>query len=98
MTFICNESGEDDERELHRLLRETRAKFILSTWHHNKHRKNDMIDKYWNEFNIITKDHFYHSGGKLENRQSVVEALVYNFDPKTDVCRAQERDLFSLEL
>ena len=39
-----------------------------------------MIDRFWNKFNIITKDHFYHSGGKIENRQSVVEALVCNFN------------------
>jgi DNA adenine methylase len=28
---------------------------------------------------VITRDHFYHTGGKLENRRSVVEALVFNF-------------------
>jgi DNA adenine methylase len=39
-----------------------------------------MLSKYWNEFNILTKEHFYHSGGKLENRNSIVEALVYNFE------------------
>jgi DNA adenine methylase len=39
-----------------------------------------MMDKYWNNFNTITKDHFYHSGGKLENRNSIVEALVFNFN------------------
>ncbi len=31
------------------------------------------------KFNLVTRDHFYHSGGKLENRRSVVEALVFNF-------------------
>jgi DNA adenine methylase len=39
-----------------------------------------MIKKYWNKFNIITKDHFYHNGANIENRKSVVEALVCNFD------------------
>ena len=38
-----------------------------------------MIDKYWNEFNIVTRDHFYHSGAKEENRNSIVEALIFNF-------------------
>ncbi|HEK19382.1 MAG TPA: Dam family site-specific DNA-(adenine-N6)-methyltransferase [Bacteroidetes bacterium] len=71
---------ESDEESLYNLLRETKAKFILSTWHHNNWRKNDMIDKYWSKFNIVTKDHYYHSGGKVENRQTVVEALVCNFD------------------
>lgn len=71
---------EEDEDLLFRQLTETKAKFILSTWHHNDYRKNDMIDKYWKNFNIITRDHFYHSGGKIENRKTIVEALVCNFE------------------
>jgi DNA adenine methylase len=39
-----------------------------------------MINKYWNKFNIVTRDHFYHSGGNIENRKTIVEALVCNFD------------------
>lgn len=69
-----------DEELLFRLLTETKAKFILSTWHHNDWRENEMIEKYWNKFNLITKDHFYHSGGNIENRRTIVEALVCNFD------------------
>jgi DNA adenine methylase len=71
---------EDDEDNLFQLLSETKAKFILSTWHHNDWRENEMITRYWNKFNIITRDHFYHNGGSIENRKSVVEALVCNFD------------------
>lgn len=71
--------SEDDERRLFQSLSETKAFFILSTWHHNDYRDNEMVEKYWSKFNIVTKDHFYHSGGKEENRKSVVEALVCNF-------------------
>jgi DNA adenine methylase len=71
---------EQDEELLFNLLSQTKAKFILSTWHHNDWRANEMIDKYWNKFNIITKDHFYHSGGNIENRRTIVEALVCNFE------------------
>jgi DNA adenine methylase len=71
---------EKDEELLFTLLSQTKAHFILSTWHHNDYRHNDMIKKYWNKFNIVTRDHFYHSGGKIENRRSVVEALVFNYD------------------
>ncbi|MDR2069308.1 MAG: Dam family site-specific DNA-(adenine-N6)-methyltransferase [Spirochaetaceae bacterium] len=71
---------DDDENDLYELLIHTKAQFILSTWHHNDFRKNEMINKYWDRFNIVTKDHFYHSGGKIENRNSVVEALVFNFE------------------
>jgi len=71
---------ESDEELLFELLNKTKAKFILSTWHHNDWRENEMINKYWNKFNIVTKDHFYHNGGNIENRRTVVEALVCNFD------------------
>jgi DNA adenine methylase len=74
---------EKDEEKLFHLLRETKAKFILSTWHHNDWRENEMIKKYWGKFNILTKDHFYHNGGNIENRREVVEALVCNFDTST---------------
>ena len=75
---------DDDEKDLYELLANTKAQFILSTWHHNDYRQNDMIERYWNRFNIVTKDHFYHSGGKIENRNSIVEALVFNFE--TNIC------------
>lgn len=71
---------EQDEELLFTLLSQTKAKFILSTWHHNDWRANDMIEKFWSKFNIVTKDHFYHSGGSIENRKTVVEALVCNFN------------------
>lgn len=71
---------EQDEELLFTLLNQTKAKFILSTWHHNDWRENEMIGKFWNKFNILTKDHFYHNGGNIENRRTVVEALVCNFE------------------
>ena len=39
-----------------------------------------MIEKFWSKFNVVTKDHFYHNGGSIENRRTVVEALAYNFN------------------
>lgn len=71
---------EKNEETLFNLLSDTKAKFILSTWHHNDWRENEMINKFWDKFNIVTRDHFYHSGGKIENRRTIVEALVCNFD------------------
>ena len=76
---------EEDEELLFTQLRDTKANFILSTWHHNDYRENEMIEKYWSNFNILTKDHFYHSGGKIENRKSIVEALVCNFELNGDI-------------
>ena len=71
---------EQDEELLFELLSATEAKFILSTWHHNDWRQNEMIEKFWGKFNVVTKDHFYHNGGNIENRRTVVEALVCNFE------------------
>lgn len=70
----------DDERRLFEALSRTPARFVLSTWMRNAHRENEMVARYWKNFNIVTRDHFYHSGAKLENRRAVVEALAFNFD------------------
>lgn len=69
----------DNEHRLYELLSTTPARFIMSTWHHNDYRSNEFVDKLWGKFNVITRDHFYHSGGKIENRRSIVEALIFNF-------------------
>lgn len=71
---------EEDEERLYQALANTPAYFILSTWHHNEFRANEMMDKYWNQFHVETQEHFYHSGGRIENRHAMVEALVFNFD------------------
>jgi DNA adenine methylase len=73
--------SERDEQRLFELLSETKAKFILSTWHHNDWRENEMIERFWRHFNIFTKDHFYHAGANIDNRRTIVEALVCNFEP-----------------
>ena len=72
--------NDTDEGKLFEALSSTRARFILSTWHHNDYRANSMMERYWRHFNVVTRDHFYHSGAKLHNRRAVVEALVFNFD------------------
>lgn len=88
---------EQDEHKLFEALSQTPAKFILSTWHHNDYRPNEMVKRYWDRFNITTKDHFYHNGGSIENRHSVVEALVFNFDlhEKQEVSSVCQLELFA---
>lgn len=73
--------NEASERKLFDVLSQLKSKFILSTWHHNDFRKNEYIESLWSEFNILTKEHFYHVGGSEENRNPVVEALVTNYIP-----------------
>lgn len=69
------------EKSLHASLKATQARFILSTWHSNEHRENPTIPTFWSEFNVITREHFYHVGAKESNRKPMLEALVTNFEP-----------------
>lgn len=70
---------QEDEINLFECLNKTEAKFILSTWHSNKYRKNSYIEKIWDNFFIDTKEHFYYLGASQKNRNAVREALVSNF-------------------
>ncbi|MFZ5432634.1 MAG: DNA adenine methylase [Calditrichota bacterium] len=69
---------ESEEMILFDLLSKTEAKFILSTWQENRYRRNRMVDEIWSKFEITSKLHFYHVGGKEENRNSMIEALISN--------------------
>jgi DNA adenine methylase len=73
--------SEDDERDLAAALVESPARFIISTWHSNQYRQNTALKKYWNGFAMLTREHFYHVGGKETNRNPMLEALVMNFAP-----------------
>lgn len=75
-----NNWSESDEWNLFTALSNTKSKFILSTWHHNNFRENIYINKYWSRFNIFTRNHFYHVGAREVNRNSIVEAVITNFD------------------
>ncbi len=92
---------EDDERALFNALVNTPAHFILSTWHHNEFRTNQMMDRFWGRFNVVTQEHFYHSGGHVENRHAMIEALVFNFELKenrqTIRIEAPREDVLQLE-
>lgn len=74
-------NGWDDshERKLFNKLTDFRGRFILSTWHHNDYRENEYVKNLWSEHSVLTREHFYHVGGKEENRNPVMEALVTNF-------------------
>lgn len=73
--------SEADEKDLAELLAETPARFIISTWHSNQYRKNASLKTFWSGFTTLTREHFYHVGGKEENRNPMLEALVMNFEP-----------------
>lgn len=79
-TDYYNGWGEQNEKGLFKLLWSSPAKFILSTWHHNDYRKNEYIDRFWNKFNILTREHFYHVGASESNRNPMIEAVATNID------------------
>lgn len=70
---------EKEENDLFEGLRKTSAKFILSTWHSNIYRENLALEKYSKNFEVITKEHFYHVGARELNRNSMTEAIVINY-------------------
>jgi DNA adenine methylase len=78
-TDYFNGWNEEQETNLAKLLADTEARFILSTWHGNKFRRNQFIDTIWARYNILTREHFYHVGAKEDNRNPMLEALITNF-------------------
>ncbi len=79
-TEYFNGWDEKKEFELNEQLSNTSSNFILSTWHSNVFRENDYIKTIWKNYNLITREHFYHLGGKEKNRNSMLEALITNYD------------------
>ncbi len=78
---------EKDEIKLHNLLKNSGAKFILSTWDNNQYRKNEYLETVWNDCYKENKEHFYHIGAKEENRNPMIEALIMNYKPKEKVVK-----------
>ena len=79
-TDYFNSWHEAHEERLAKVLAKTNARFILSTWHSNEYRLNGYIETLWSEYNILTREHFYHVGAKEENRNAMLEALITNYD------------------
>lgn len=77
--------SEEEEMALNKGLKDSNAKYILSTWLSNKYRVNDYVFSIWKDTHIVTKEHFYHVGAKEANRNSVKEALVSNVALKNSI-------------
>lgn len=73
---------EMQEQLLNKLLMNFNGRFMLSTWDHNAYRENEYINKLWGKCYKTTKEHFYHVGAREKNRNSVVEALLTNYEPR----------------
>jgi DNA adenine methylase len=96
-TDYFNSWSSELESELFRLLSTCPGRFILSTWHSNKYRRNPYIEQFWANFRIVTREHFYHVGAKEENRNPMLEALVMNYQPQLEE-RASAEELVQLQL
>lgn len=70
-----------DDNELIRILQQSISQFLLSTWHHNRYRQNETIERHWqsNRFSISTLAHYYHVGATEELRSAMIEALITNY-------------------
>ena len=76
-----NSWSDTDESDLITLLKNSPSRFLLSTWHSNKYRRNPAIDEHWQDssFSIRTAEHFYHVGPTEDLRNSMTEALIGNY-------------------
>lgn len=75
---------ETDEINLVQYLEKSQGRFIVSTWHSNKYRQNEYLSLLWQKYHVVTTEHFYHLGGKEENRRAITEALILNYDLNYD--------------
>ena len=83
---------ENLEKLLYEKLLNSGVKFMLSTWHSNKYRKNEYIDKIWKFCNIIKKEHFYFIGAKEQNRNSITEALLVNYNTQLKINKIKSEE------
>lgn len=87
----------DEEHEIHLKdsLVASNAKFMLSTWEKNKYRENVYIDTVWNGCYKVNQGHFYYIGAKESNRNSMLEALLMNYDPNTVPGKTEKKERVS---
>ncbi len=78
-TDYFNSWDETHETRLHDCLSAAPCKFLLSTWHSNKYRSNKYVSSIWADFDILTREHFYHVGASEKNRNSMKEAVIANY-------------------
>ena len=76
-----NDWTEASETILRNELRDSSARFMVSSWYGNSFRTNYLLHKLWKGYHIATRQHFYHVGAKETNRKAMLEALVTNYCP-----------------
>ncbi len=95
-----NSWSDADEDALSQQLASLKCDFILSTWHSNEFRTNSAIQRAWggSDFQIRTREHFYHVGASEDLRHPMIEAFISNFALSESVPliqSAQQSSLFA---
>lgn len=75
-TDYFNSWNDLETHELLEALMSSEVGFALSTWSHNKYRRNEFLDHLPDGLRVTTKSHFYHLGSSEENRNAIEEALI----------------------
>ena len=70
----------EDECTLCDMLKSSRKFFMVSTWLQNKFRVNSFVEDIWKFCYKETQKHFYHIGAKEINRNSIIEAVLMNYE------------------
>ncbi|MDD2699959.1 MAG: Dam family site-specific DNA-(adenine-N6)-methyltransferase [Sideroxydans sp.] len=99
-TDYFNGWSEQDEIDLADTLAGLPCRFILSTWHSNQFRTNQLIEQNWSagDFHVFTKAHYYHVGAAEELRHPMLEALITNFGhERTDAVREGQQQFLFVE-
>lgn len=99
-TDYFNGWSEQDEMDLADMLAGLSCRFILSTWHSNEFRTNQLIEQNWSSgnFHIFTKAHYYHVGAAEELRHPMLEALITNFGyERVEAAREGQQQFLFLE-
>lgn len=73
-----NEWTEESNQNLFDKISNMKSDFVLSNWYANKYRENASLMNTFKEddYKFIYIEHFYHVGGNIENRNSIIECLV----------------------
>ncbi len=70
---------EESEIKLQKTLQEIEKPFMMSTWSHDDYRKNEYIEKIWNDYKIATTEHKYFVAANADSRRKVIEAVLMNY-------------------
>ena len=76
-TTYFDKWSEEGETRLREALDNTECHKVISTWKSNGVQDNEVIERFWSDYNIRLIDHKYCVGPKSENRRNVVEALLF---------------------